>query len=206
MQPPTPPAAPVRLGRTTVVVADRDAGVRESLRMILGPHHRVYTASCADALFDLLVRGRVNCVVLDLRLPGGRPAELLEGLRREFPEVALVVLTNTVTLEEASAALRSGVSDLLRKPFDVMEVGAAVARAVGAQRQRARLVSFLRALGQTLGKQRQVQDILLEVEETPPLRQRLSDLVSRAARPAATHRRLREASRVAGSAQQGAWS
>jgi len=194
-----------------VVVADRDAGVRESLRMILGPHHRVYTASCADALFDLLVRGRVHCVVLDLRLPGGRATDLLEGLRREFPEVAVVVLAGSVSLEEASAALRAGVSDLLRKPFDVLAVGASVARAVGAQRQRARLVAFLRALGGTLGKQRQVQHILREVEESPPLRQRLSDLVSRAARPAAAHRRLcelptrpHEASTAVESARQGA--
>lgn len=201
---PSAPAVPLR--RTTVVVADRDAGVRESLRMILGPHHRVYTASCADALFDLLVRGRVNCVVLDLRLPGGPPAALLEGLRREFPEVALVVLAGSIGLDEASAALRAGVSDLLRKPFDVLEVGASVARAVGAQRQRARLVAFLRALGQTLGKQRQVQHILREVAESPPLRQRLSDLVSRAARPAAARRRLREVPRGAEAAQQGAWS
>jgi len=188
-----PSAPPVPIGRTTVVVADRDAGVRESLRMILSPHHRVYTASCADALFDLLVRGRVNCVALDLRLPGGPAEDLLAGLRREFPEVAIVLLGGSVTLDEAAAALRAGVSDLLRKPFDVQQVGAAVARAVGAQRQRSRLVAFLGALGDALGKPRSMGQIMAAVEESPPLRQRLSDLVSRAARQTATHRRLRQA-------------
>jgi DNA-binding NtrC family response regulator len=206
MTPASPTDVTVPIGRTTVVVADRDAGVRESLRMILGPHHRVFTASCADALFDLLVRGRVNCVVLDLRLPGGPAIDLLQGLRREFPEVALVVLASSLGLEEASAALRAGVSDLLRKPFDVMEVGASVARAVGAQRQRARLVAFLGALGQALGKERHVKHLLREVEESPPLRQRLSDLVSRAARPAAARRRLRDVPKGAEPARQGAWS
>ena len=51
-------ARPVAIARTTVVVADGDVGARESLRMILAPHHQVFTASCADALFDQLVRGR----------------------------------------------------------------------------------------------------------------------------------------------------
>ena len=199
-----PSAGTVPIGRTTIVVADRDAGVRESLRMILAPHHRVYTASCADALFDLLVRGRVHAVVLDLRLPGGHATDLLEGLRREFPEVAVVVLAGSVSLQEASAALRAGVSDLLQKPFDVIQVGASVARAVGAQRQRARLVAFLSALGQVVGKQSQVKHILREVAESPPLRQRLSDLVSRAARQTVAQRRLREISNPAQSAQQGA--
>lgn len=203
---PANPAPAVPIGRTTVVVADRDAGVRESLRMILAPHHRVYTASCADALFDLLVRGRVNVVVLDLRLPGGQACDLLEGLRREFPEVALVVLTGSVTLEEAGAALRCGASDLLRKPFDVMEVGASVARAVGSQRRRARLVAFLTTLGERLGRERSMQHILREVEESPPLRHRLSDLVSRTARRTAAHRRLRGTSRGAPVAQEGAWT
>ena len=63
--PPPNDASAVPIGRTTVVVADRDAGVRESLRMILAPHHRVYTASCADALFDLLDEDEK--VVLTLR-------------------------------------------------------------------------------------------------------------------------------------------
>ena len=199
---PVPGSGAAPIGRTTVVVADRDAGVRESLRMILSPHHRVFTASCADALFDLLVRGRVNVVVLDLRLPGGPPCDLLEGLRREFPEVALVVVAGSATLEEAATALRCGVSDLLRKPFDVMEVGAAVARAIGGQRQRARLVAFLKALGRALGRQRQVEQIVREVEESPPLRRRLSDLVSRAARQAAAHQRLRRVPRAEPSASQ----
>jgi len=188
------PSTAVPIGRTTVVVADPDAGVRESLRMILAPHHRVFTASCADALFDLLVRGRVNVVVLDLRLPGERACDLLEGLRREFPEVSLVVIAGSVTLEEASVALRAGVSDLLRKPFDVVQIGASVARAVGAQRQRARLVAFLKALGRILGRRRQVQHVLREVEESPRLRHRLSDLVSRAGRQSAAQQRLRETS------------
>jgi len=200
-----PPAA-VPLGRTTVIVADREAGVRAALRMILAPHHRVHTVSCADALFDALVRHRVNVVVLDLRLPGGPPCDLLEGLRREFPEVALVALGSSVSLEEAAAALRAGVTDLLRKPCDVMEVGAAVARAVGGQRQRARLVGFLRSLGDALGRRRQMQHILREVAASPPLRHRLSDLVSRTARRSAAQRRLRETPDAAATVQEGAWT
>lgn len=205
---------PNPLDASTVVIADGDSGVRESLRMILGPHHCVYTASCAEALFDLLVRDSVNVVVLDLHLPGAPACDLIRGLRREFPDVALVVVTAQVSLDEATEALRSGVTDLVRKPFDVNEIGAAVARAVGGQRQRARLVGFLRALGQLVGKERHVGAILREVEQSPPLRQRLSDLVSRASRQATRHQHLREVTtsggddrRAAPSAtNEGAWT
>jgi DNA-binding NtrC family response regulator len=199
-------ARAVPLGRTTVVVAEGDVGARESLRMILAPHHHVFTASCADALFDLLVRGRANAVVLDLRLPGAPPRDLLRGLRREFPEVALVVVASSVSLAEAAEAMRAGVCDLLQKPFDVNEVGASVARAVGGQRQRARLAGFLRALGQAVGQERRVSQILREVDESPPLRHRLSDLISRISRQSAAQQRLREDSMAAPSASnEGAW-
>jgi len=195
-------APSVPIGRTTVVVADGDIGARESLRMILAPHHQVFTASCADAMFDQLVRGRVNAVVLDLRLPGGPPRDLLRGLRREFPDLALVVVASAVSLAEAAEALRCGASDLLQKPFDVNEVGASVARALGGQRQRARLVGFLRALGQAVGRERHVSQILREVAESPPLRHRLSDLISRTAAP----QRPRENSMaVPSAANEGAW-
>lgn len=195
-------ARAVPIGRTTVVVADGDVGVRESLRMILSPHHQVFTASCADALFDQLVRGRVDAVVLDLRLPGAQPRDLLRGLRREFPELALVTVASSVSLAEAAEALRCGVCDLLEKPFDVNEVGASVARALGGQRQRVRLAGFLRALGQAVGRERHVSQILREVAECPPLRRRLSDLISRTA----ASQRARDDSMAAPSAgNEGAW-
>jgi len=201
------PARAVRLHRSAVVVADGDVGTRESLRMILSPHHRVFTASCAEALFDLLVRGRVNAVVLGLRLPGAPSCDLLRGLRREFPEVAVVVVASSVTLAEASEALRCGVSDLLEKPFDVMEVGGAVARAIGGQRQRARLTGFLRAIGEVLGPERHVKSILRELEESPPLRHRLSDLVTRTSQQISAPQRRRTASVAAPSASnEGAWT
>ncbi len=189
--------------RTTVVVADGDSGARESLRMILEPRHRVLTAGDAGTLLDLLDRIPVSAVTLDLGLRGAPPGVLLRALRRQFPDIPVVLVTGEVCLDDAAEAVRCGVTDLIRKPFDVVQVAGAVTRAIAAQRQRSRMAAFLRSLGDLVGDERHVDSILREVEGSPRLRRQLSELVSRAAHAAAHHG---EGSMAAPSAHsEGAW-
>jgi DNA-binding NtrC family response regulator len=183
---------PNPLGRSTLLVADGDRGTRESLRMILGPHHRVETISCADALLERIGRSLADGLVLDLHLPGRPAAALLRDLRREFPELAIVIAASRVTLEETAALVHAGVSELVPKPFDVGELAAAVARSLLAQRQRSHLVCFLRALGRLVGREHRLDDVLGEVERDGPLRRQVQALVSWTSRRMVVERRSRE--------------
>src|SRR5262245_29129286 len=117
--------------RPCVLIVDDERGPRESLRMILEPAHRVLQcARAADAL-ELLRRERVDAVTLDLHMPGISGRDLLPALRREFPEVGVVVITGCGSVESAAEAVREGACDYLQKPFDVVQVIAAIARATG---------------------------------------------------------------------------
>jgi len=119
--------------RPCVLIVDDERGPRESLRMILEPAHRVLQcARGADAL-ELLRRERVDAVTLDLHMPGVSGQELLPALRREFPDVGVVVITGCGSVESAAEAVRHGARDYLQKPFDVVQVTAAVSRAIAAQ-------------------------------------------------------------------------
>jgi DNA-binding response OmpR family regulator len=62
----------------TVLVVDDEAGIRESLRLILEPHYRVLTADTGEAALGILERERISVMTLDLRMPGW------DGQRRRF--------------------------------------------------------------------------------------------------------------------------
>src|SRR5215470_11176364 len=122
--------------RPCVLIVDDERGPRESLRMILEPTHRVLQCARGCDALELLRRERVDVVTLDLHMPGMRGQELLPVLRREHPEVEVIVITGCGSVETAAEALRLGVCDYLQKPFDVVQVASAVARAVARRSAR----------------------------------------------------------------------
>ena len=167
--------------RATVLVVDDERGPRESLRMILSPSHRVIPVANAQEALDTLRTTPVDVVTLDLAMPGMRGPELMRRIRSEHPDVELIVITGQGSLESATEGIRWGVADYLQKPFDVHQVTSAVARALGRRRGRTRLVRFLEELGDLVGRDTEVQQILERVELNPELRSRLGELLAKQA-------------------------
>ena len=164
--------------RATILVVDDERGPRESLRMILTPSHDVLMAGNGAEALETLRTTPVDLVTLDLNMPGVKGDEIMRTVRDEFPHVSVIVITGYGSLETATQGIRSGVSDYLLKPFDVVQVTAAVTRAVAHQRSRRRLVSFLEGLGTVLGRDRDVSDVLREVDASGELQTQLSCLLS----------------------------
>jgi len=160
----------------TVLVVDDERGSRESLRMILSPHHRVVQAASGAEALDTLRTSPVELMTLDLNMPGMKGEDLMRVVRSEFPQVEIIVITGCGTLESATSGIRYGICDYLQKPFDVVQVTGAVMRALSRQRARTRLSSFLEELGEVVGKERDAHAILSDVERSQKLRGRLGGI------------------------------
>jgi DNA-binding response OmpR family regulator len=102
-----------------VLVVDDEAGVRESIRMILRGAYEVLTADSVDAALTALGGGRIDLVLLDLVMPGRDGFALLEELARRRGAPAVLVLTATRDPQAAERALALGAADCMRKPFEV---------------------------------------------------------------------------------------
>jgi putative nucleotidyltransferase with HDIG domain len=166
-------------GQTTILVVDDEMGTRESLRMILRPTYEVFCAQDGLEALEILRTQAIDLVTLDLNMPGIQGEEMMRTIRREFPSVELIVITGYGTVENAAEAVRYGVSDYLQKPFDVVQVSASVYRALSRQRGRSRLVGFLETLGEVVGLDSQVDEILDHVECDPRVNRRVAELVEK---------------------------
>ena len=181
MEEPSPGAAEIR---ARVLIVDDEQGPRESLRMILSPSYEVLCARDGIEALEVLQTAPVDVVTLDLNMPGIKGDELMHRLRSRFPSVELIVITGYATLHSATEGIRAGLADYLAKPFDVVQVTRAVARAVARGRGRRRLAGFLEALGEVVGRERDVGLVLAQLESSPWLRERTVELVESAGRTA----------------------
>lgn len=117
------PRAPAPSGRPamleiSVALADDHRLVREGLRRVLegASDLRVaFEAGDGDALLDALRAQPVDVVVLDLSMPGLSGMALIERLKTDFPQVAVLVLTMHADAAYALRAFRAGANGYLTK-------------------------------------------------------------------------------------------
>ena len=121
-----------------VLVVDDEAGVRESLRMLLHGECDVATAESADAGLAAVGEATPDVVLLDLVMPGRSGLELLEELRQLDDPPPVIVLTATKTVTTAVEAMKLGASDYVTKPFEVDALRIKVRQPPRAQRARPR--------------------------------------------------------------------
>ena len=109
-------------GRTVLVVED-DAAIRSGLVAALrrAGHHPL-SAADAPAGRAACLRDDVDLVLLDLVLPGGDGLDLLALIRRERPDLPVIVLTARGDEADRVAGLRGGADDYVVKPFGVAEL------------------------------------------------------------------------------------
>jgi two-component system, NtrC family, response regulator HydG len=102
----------------TLLVADDDPGLRESLeRTLTREGYRVVLASDGRAALERVQAGGVDLIVTDLRMPGLTGLELLRAAKAIMPDVDVILLTAFGTVEEAVQAMKDGAYDFLTKPF-----------------------------------------------------------------------------------------
>jgi two-component system response regulator HydG len=102
----------------TLLVADDDPGLRESLERTLSREgYRVLLASDGQAALERLQAGGIDLIVTDLKMPGLTGLELLRAAKAIAPDVDVILLTAFGTVEEAVKAMKDGAYDFLTKPF-----------------------------------------------------------------------------------------
>jgi putative two-component system response regulator len=115
----------------SVLIVDDEPGVRHLMRRWLESRgYTVSVASNASEALTFLEHARVAVAVCDVHMPGRDGLWLTEHLRREFPEIAVIVATGVDDDSAAVEGRRHGVVDYLSKPFDRARLFAAVSRAV----------------------------------------------------------------------------
>jgi DNA-binding NarL/FixJ family response regulator len=103
----------VTTGHTRVVLADDEVLLREGLASLLGRSGFDVVGQCGEPaeLLELVREQRPDLVIVDIRMPPTHTREGLDAagvIREELPETAILVLSAHVELEQATDLLASG--------------------------------------------------------------------------------------------------
>lgn len=145
-----------------VYLVDDDAGVRDSLTLLLGLHnYAVRTFETAEAFLAAQLDGP-GCVLVDLRLPGMDGLALQQAMRERGIALPIVMITGHGDVAAARTSFKSGAIDFLEKPLDEEQLLDAISQALAdatGERERAEQAARLsERLARLTERERQVLD------------------------------------------------
>jgi len=121
-----------------ILIVDDESDIREMVAGILQDEgHGTRTARDSDEALAAVVAHRPNLVFLDIWLKGSRldGFQLLDSLKKEHPELPIVLISGHSNKETAVSAIKRGAYDLIEKPFTTDRLMLATERALENSRQ-----------------------------------------------------------------------
>ena len=111
-----------------ILVIDDEVSIRVTFGIHLSKDgHDVRLAESGEEAMTILEDWTPDVVVSDILMPGMTGMDVLEEMRKRFPDVQVIMITAVPTVDTASQALRSKAFDYLSKPV----TAAALRRVVG---------------------------------------------------------------------------
>ncbi|MFZ5572015.1 MAG: sigma-54-dependent transcriptional regulator [Thermodesulfobacteriota bacterium] len=137
--------------RLSILIVDDEANIRKTLSYCLtGEGHTVIAVSNPADAMEEARRVSFDLAFVDIRLGEENGMELIPVLHTESPWTKVVIITAYASIEGAVAAMRSGVTDYIVKPFTPDQVRL-VTRRIGRVRELEMEIAALKANMQRKG-------------------------------------------------------
>ncbi len=120
-----------------ILVVDDEEDIRDLISGILSDEgFETRTAGDADGCLNAVRLRRPQLVVLDIWLQGSRldGIQILDMIKREHPELPVVMISGHGTIETAVASIKKGAYDFIEKPFKADRLVHVIGRALESAR------------------------------------------------------------------------
>ena len=162
-----------------VLVVDDEEDIRDLIAGLLRDEgYETRVAADGDGVLTAVRQRRPQLVVLDIWLQGSRldGIQVLDTLKREQPDLPVVMISGHGTIETAVASIKKGAYDFIEKPFKADRLIHVVNRALEAARLRREVQELkLKAGDETelVGGSSAVSQIRQAVEKIAPTNSRV---------------------------------
>jgi two-component system, OmpR family, KDP operon response regulator KdpE len=117
--------------RAKVLIVDDEPSIRRALRTTFGTlGYDIAEAVTGEQALPLLKASKFDAVLMDINMPGMGGIHACREIRREFPRLALLMLSVRDDEDGKVEALEAGADDYVTKPFPIRELVARVRAAV----------------------------------------------------------------------------
>ena len=111
-----------------LIVDDEQRLADELLEFLEENDFHAYAAYKPSQAFEILRTQPIDIVILDLRLPEMSGLEMLQQLKKDFPDIDVIMVSGHGDMETVIQSIRFGAFDFLQKPFRPFDIKAAIER------------------------------------------------------------------------------
>jgi DNA-binding NtrC family response regulator len=122
------------MSQKSILVIDDDKIILDSLCEFLAAEgFRTSGAESIKEAMSKLAQQSYNLALIDVHLPDGNGLELLDTIRRNYPQTVAIIITGYGTIDGAVSAIKRGAYEYLTKPIIDDELRMAIGRAINQQ-------------------------------------------------------------------------
>src|ERR1700712_1377348 len=162
-----------------ILIVDDEADIRDLVAGILEDEgFTTRTARDSDSALTEISNRRPHLVFLDIWLQGSKldGLQLLEAIKRDHPELPIVMISGHGNIETAVAAIKRGAYDFIEKPFKSDRLILVATRALETSRLK-REVKELKAMApmatQLVGRSPSINQLRQTIEKVAPTNSRV---------------------------------
>jgi two-component system, NtrC family, response regulator AtoC len=149
------------MARPFLLVIEDDDTISLSLKVFFeGRGCDVATVSTGTTGMALCRKEMPDAVILDLRLPDMHGIDVLQAVKKDYPEISVIVMTGYGEVEEAVKAMKLGAEYYFQKPIDLDELAVIVDKSIGIGQIRQEAALYRKPLYPIIGKSPQTQGLI----------------------------------------------
>ncbi|MBI5076600.1 MAG: sigma-54-dependent Fis family transcriptional regulator [Nitrospirae bacterium] len=116
-------------------------------------------STCREGL-DICLREIPDTVILDLRLPDGSGIDVLKEIKKDYPEISVIVMTGYGEIDEAVSAMKLGAEYYFQKPISLDALSVFVEKSIGIKKMKQDAVFFKKTDHPIIGRSHHIQSII----------------------------------------------
>ncbi len=113
---------PEELDANVLVVDDEEQFLKVFSQRLQGRGLKVETATSGEEAINKTKGKEFDAIILDLIMPGMSGIETLKRIKKENPDIQIIMLTGHGTVEKSVEAMKMGAVDFIEKPADMSKV------------------------------------------------------------------------------------
>ncbi len=113
---------PEDIQANVLVVDDEEQFLKVFSQRLEGRGMKVDTSTSGEEALTKVKDKDFDAIILDLAMPGMSGIDTLKRIRKENPELQIIILTGHGSIEKGVEAIKEGAVDFLEKPADVNKV------------------------------------------------------------------------------------
>jgi two-component system nitrogen regulation response regulator NtrX len=162
-----------------ILIVDDEEDIRDLIAGILRDEgYETRVAGDSDAALSAVRQRRPQLIVLDIWLQGSKldGIQVLDTLKREQPDLPVVMISGHGTIETAVASIKKGAYDFIEKPFKADRLIHVVSRALEAARLRREVQELKLKTGddsEMVGNSSAISQLRQAVEKIAPTNSRV---------------------------------